>query len=71
MNIHNKKNMKKSELRQIIREELYAELSENEQLDEISLKQGILAAFPGSEVCGYNNLDPRKSCPNFNVSKDL
>jgi len=37
--------MKKSELRQIIREELYAELSENEQLDEISLKQGALAAL--------------------------
>ena len=37
--------MKKSELRQIIREELYAELSENEQLDEISLKQGVLAAL--------------------------
>ena len=28
--------MKKLELRQIIREELYAELSENEQLDEIN-----------------------------------
>lgn len=37
--------MKKSELIQIIREELYAELSENEQLDEISLKQGALAAL--------------------------
>ena len=37
--------MKKSELRQIIREELYAELSENEQLDEINLKQGALAAL--------------------------
>ena len=37
--------MKKSELRQIIREELYAELSENEQLNELSLKKLTLAGI--------------------------
>lgn len=36
-----------------------------------ALIKGLLVAFPGSEVCGHNNLDSRKSCPNFNVSKDL
>jgi hypothetical protein len=59
--------MKKSELRQIIREELYAELSENEQLDEINLKQGALAALLA--LASFTGKAQDKVGPNIDNSK--
>lgn len=44
-----------------------SEFAESQWLYLEGLIHGLLTRFPGAEVCGHTDLDPGKTCPNFNV----